>query len=277
MKKHYISMITIAVIMILTALAIFYPIIMIIMMSLKTKQEILLSPLNLPQELAFINYITAFKEMDYIRVFFNSLIITFSSCLVLVSVYSLAAYSIVRAKRHKHFFRVIYIILVLSLALPSQLSLIPKVIWFKAIGLINTMPGLVLNYAAGTGAYAVFLISGFIKTIPIEMEESAFIDGCSPFVVFRKIVLPILKPIITTVVIVFSVAYWNEFLQPLLFLNGKMSQTIPLQVFRFKGQYVSQWNIIFASLVLSILPLMTVYLVLQKNIIDGLTAGAVKG
>lgn len=262
--------------MIVLILLLFYPVVMIFLMSVKDDMEILLSPLSFPKSFAFENYKRAFEQMDFVRVFLNSLLITSTSVGIGTVIYCMSGYALVRAKRHRWVFLAMYGLFLLGLVLPAQSTLIPLLYLYKTVGLMNTYKGITLLYICGGASFSIFLITGFINTVPITLEEAASLDGCTPFGVFFRIVFPLLKPIISTLIIINAVNIWNDFFNPLMFMSGKAGRTITLAVYMFKGQYSTQWNILFAGLVLATLPVMLVYFVLQKYMIAGMTAGAVK-
>ena len=277
MKNKYTKkMLLVEILMIIAVFIIFYPIIMIVGMSLKNDTNILVSPLSFPVELNFENYVIAFKTMDYLRAFWNSLLLTSLTVLIGVMLFTLAAYGVARAKKGKKLFNIIFYIMLMGLMIPPQVTLVPMVVWLKALKMINTIQGLIGVMVGGGVAFGIFMMKGFIGTIPAALEEAATIDGCTPFGVFFKIVLPLLKPSIATLVIINTIGTWNDFMHPLLLLQGKASRTIPLAVFFFRGEYNTQWNILFAGLVLSILPVLIFYFILQDQIISGLTSGGVK-
>lgn len=262
--------------MIVMILSLFYPVLMIFFMSMKDDMEILLSPLSLPKSFQFENYKKAFAQMDFIRVFLNSLFITTTSVIVGTVSYCIAGYALVRAKKHRWVFMVMYALFLLGLVLPAQSTLIPLLYLYKVMGLMNTYKGITLLYICGGASFSILLITGFINTVPITLEEAASLDGCTPFGIFFRIVFPLLKPIISTLVIINAVNIWNDFFNPLMFMSGKAGRTITLAVYMFKGQYSTQWNVLFAGLMLATLPMMLLYFVLQKYMIAGMTSGAVK-
>ena len=275
-KKKKIKNILFELFMIVLILLLFYPVLMIFFMSLKDDMEVLLSPLSLPKSLHFENYVSAFEQMDFVRVFCNSLLITSVSVGVGTIVYCISGYALVRARKYRWVFMTMYVIFLLGLVLPAQSTLIPLLYLYKELGLMNTYRGITLLYLSGGASFSIFLITGFINTVPITLEEAAALDGCTPYGIFFKIVFPLLKPIISTLIIINAVNIWNDFFNPLMFMSGKAGRTITLAVYMFKGQYSTQWNVLFAGLVLATLPMMLVYFVLQKYMIAGMTSGAVK-
>lgn len=276
LKKKKVKDFLFQLFMIVLIVILFYPVLMIFFMSMKDDMEILMSPLSLPKGFRFENYKKAFAQMDFIRVFLNSLFITTTSVFVGTVSYCIAGYALVRAKKHRWIFMVMYAMFLLGLVLPAQSTLIPLLYLYKVMGLMNTYKGITLLYICGGASFSILLITGFINTVPITLEEAASLDGCTPFGIFFRIVFPLLKPIISTLVIINAVNIWNDFFNPLMFMSGKAGRTITLAVYMFKGQYSTQWNVLFAGLMLATLPMMLLYFVLQKYMIAGMTSGAVK-
>jgi raffinose/stachyose/melibiose transport system permease protein len=242
--------------------------------SLKTFAEILTNTSALPSVLQFSNYVQAFEKLDYLRVFTNSLIITVASNVVLIIFCSMAAYMLVRTK--KKISNIIFMTFVAAMVIPFQSIMIPLIKTAGSLGMLNSMWGLVIMYLGFGSGMTIFLYHGFIKNIPVELEEAAIIDGCSPFGVFWRIVFPLLKPITVTVMILNSLWIWNDFLLPSLVLQDPELRTIPLATFFFFGQYTKQWDLALAGLVLSIIPLLIFFFSMQKHIIKGITSGSIK-
>ncbi len=270
------TQIVIQIIMTLFAVIIIYPMIMILLMSFKSDAEIVTSPLTIPSEFVFANYAEAWDSMNYLRVLGNSTFLTVCTVAIGTMIYSMAGYAVVRAKRGKIFFSCVFYMFLAGLVIPPQVTLVPLVVWLKALHLSNTFQGLIGVMIAGGTATGVFLIRNFISTIPQALEEAAVIDGCSPIGVFFRIIFPLLKPIVVTLVIMNSINVWNDFMHPLLLLQGAAARTVPLAVYFFKGEFTTQWNVLFAGLTLSIIPLLVVYFILQRHIMGGLMSGAVK-
>lgn len=241
--------------------------------SLKSFGEILTNTSALPSVLQFQNYVNAFETMNYLNAFKNSLIITVVSNAVLVIFCSMAAYMLVRTK--KIISNVIFMIFVAAMVIPFQSIMIPLVKVAGSLGL-NGIWGLIIMYLGFGSGMPIFLYHGFIKGIPVELEEAAIIDGCSTFGLFWRIVFPLLKPITVTVVILNSLWIWNDFLLPSLVLQDPNSRTIPLETFFFFGQYTKQWDMALAALVMSIIPLLIFFFAMQKHIIKGITSGSIK-
>lgn len=163
------------------------------------------------------------------------------------------------------------------MVIPFQSIMIPLVRVASELNLMDSRTGLIICYFGFGVSLNVFLYHGFIKSIPKEIEESATVDGCTPYGVFWKIIFPLLKPMSVTVILLNSLWIWNDFLLPLLVLNSPDLRTIPLATFAFFGQYTKQWDLALAALVLGVIPIILFFLSMQKYIIEGITAGSVKG
>jgi raffinose/stachyose/melibiose transport system permease protein len=163
------------------------------------------------------------------------------------------------------------------MVIPFQAIMIPLVKVAKWFGLLSSLPGLMICYFGFGVSMSIFLYHGFIKSIPKEIEESAVVDGCTPYSVFWRIVFPLLKPITVTIILLNSLWIWNDFLLPLLILQKPELRTIPLATNSFFGQYTKQWDLALAALVMGISPIVLFFLAMQRHIIEGITAGSVKG
>lgn len=277
MSKRRIYGLLYEIIMVSLVLMMFYPVVMMIIVSLKKDTLMISEPLSMQTSFDFSNYVKAFMGMDYITSFINSFTLTTISTLMCVLLGGSAAYAIVRVKKGKIVFTCINIAFLISMTLPAQAAMVPLVLWMQKLGLGNTLPGLILAFIGANAAYSVFFFSGFINTVPKSLEEAAHIDGATPMQSFVKIVLPLLKPAMITMAIIITLRVWNNFMYPLILLQGKSSRTLPLTVFFFKGDFSVQWNVLFAATTLSMLPLMIIYFILQKQVIAGMTSGSVKG
>lgn len=243
--------------------------------SFKSFGELMLDAASLPKALSWDNYSRAWKIMHFPTAFGNSLIVTIFSNLGLILISSMAAYRLVR--RPSRFNNGVFALFVASMVIPFQAIMIPLVKVAKWFGLLNTLPGLMVCYFGFGVSMSVFLYHGFIKSIPKEIEESAVVDGCSPYGVFWRIVFPLLQPITVTVVLLNSLWIWNDFLLPLLILQKPGLRTIPLATNAFFGQYTKQWDLALAALLMGIAPIVAFFLAMQRHIIEGITAGSVKG
>ncbi|MCM3217442.1 carbohydrate ABC transporter permease [Niallia taxi] len=259
---------------ILIGLVFLVPFYYVISNSLKPFAEILTNTSALPKALQFQNYVSAFEKLDYLKVLGNSLIITIASNIVLVVFCSMAAYMLVRTK--KKISNIIFMSFVAAMIIPFQSIMIPLIKTAGSLNLLNSIWGLVIMYLGFGSGMTIFLYHGFIKGIPVELEEAAIIDGCSRFGLFWRIVFPLLKPITVTIVILNSLWIWNDYLLPSLVLQNPDLRTIPLATFFFFGQYTKQWDLALAALMLGIIPLLIFFFAMQKHIIKGITSGSIK-
>lgn len=263
------------VIAVLLALLFLVPFYFVIVNSLKTFAELLTDPTSLPKVLQWNNFSRAWTIIKFPTVLTNSLIITVVSNLVIALFSAMAAYRLVRHPSRLN--NLLFTLFVAAMVIPFQSIMIPLVRVAKTIGLFDSIPGLVICYLGFGGPMSIFLFHGFIKSIPLEIEESAVVDGTSAYGTFFRIVLPLLKPIAVTVILLNSLWIWNDFLLPFLILQSPSLKTIPLATNSFFGQYTKQWDLALAALVLGVTPIVIFFLAMQRHIIEGITAGSVKG
>lgn len=274
-KKYSARLFTLEVIGIIVALLFLVPFYFVVVNSLKTFPELAANAAKLPKSLYLDSYTKVWTIMNFPKAFFNSLFITVVSNLGLVVISSMAAYRMVR--KPSKFNNLVFLAFVAAMVIPFQSIMIPLVRVASNVGLMDSKLGLVACYFGFGVSLNTFLYHGFVKSIPQEIEESATVDGCSPYGVFWKIVFPLLKPMTMTVIILNSLWIWNDYLLPSLVLNSPGLRTIPLATFSFFGQYTKQWDLALAGLTLSVLPIVIFFLMLQKHIVEGITAGSVKG
>ena len=262
--------------MILLAAVWFIPIYYLIVTTFKNPQEATQSPLGLPKVWVFQNYVDAFANMQYPRALFNTVKITVLAVAIIVLVTSMAGYALARTK--SRWGNRIFLLFLAGLVVPFQMNIVSLFKIVKSIGLMNTAWAVILVDVAINVPQGIFLFKEFVEsTIPKELEEAAEIDGCSVIRKFFVIVLPLLKPVIATVVILVTLNVWNEFMTPLLFLQSREQDVILQEVSRNIGQFSTDWTALFPMLMLGVAPLMIFYIFMQKYIIAGVSAGAVKG
>lgn len=259
---------------ILLAILFLIPFYFVIINSVKSFSEILIDAAALPTEVLFSNYAKVWEIIQFPRAFWNSLIITVLSNIGIVVISSMAAWKMVRTPGK--FSKILFVIIVSAMVIPFQTVMIPLMKLGGALNLINSIPGIVIMYFGFGVPLSLFLYHGFVKTVPVEIEEAARIDGCSQFGVFWRIVFPLLKPITVTVVILNTLWIWNDYLLPLLVLQTAELRTIPLATSSFFAQYTKQWDMGLAALMLGIAPIIIFFLFLQRHIIKGIAAGSVK-
>lgn len=262
--------------LVVVLMTVMLPIYYLLVTTFKTPAEATVSPLGLPKNFTLENYVKALKAMNYFHTLRNNLVIAIGSVSFLVIFSSMAAYVIARGRTK--LFRGMYAIFLGGLIIPFQISIIPLYRIISGLGLMNTHLGVIIvNVFCINLPLSIFLMRGFINTVPLELEEAAIIDGCGTFTCFWKIIFPLLKPIVSTVAILNTLAIWNDFLTPLLFLQSPSKQVLLQQVYRNVGPFSTDWTSFFPMLVMSTLPLVIFYFIMRKQIIAGVAAGAVKG
>jgi raffinose/stachyose/melibiose transport system permease protein len=262
-------------VLVLVALLFLYPIVLIFINSLKPISEIMGSFFSLPRRFALENYSTAWKVINYPKLFLNNLIITTIGTAGIIAVSSLAAYKLSRT-RGKYSWA-LFIFCVMPMIVPFQTTMITLLKLAKTLHLSDSIFGLAVQYWGFGAPFAIFLYHGFVKTIPKELDESAIIDGAGPFTAFTQIIFPLLKSVTSTIIVVDVMWIWNDFLLPLIMVNSsKSTRTLTLAVYSFFGQYNTSWQYAIAALVLTIIPAIVYFLAMQKYIVKGVTAGAVK-
>jgi len=255
---------------------VFLPIYYLVVTTFKTPQEAVSSPLGLPVALTLENYRKAFAAMHFTRALTNNAIILVFSVLLLIVFSSTAAYVIARSRKKRYLF--LYSVFLAGLIIPYQTAIIPLYKIMATLRLMNTHAGVVLiNAFCINLPLSIFLFRGFIHTIPIELEEAAAIDGYGTLRTFWTIVFPLLRPIVATVLILDSLAVWNDFMTPLLFLQSPEKGVLLQEVYKNIGPFSTNWTSFFPMLVLATLPLVVLYLILQRHVIESVVTGAVKG
>ncbi len=256
-----------------------FPFFMVLINAFKEKVDVIKNPLSLLGERGFIlsNFPAAMEKMNFFRASGNSLLITGVSVVLIVLFSAMAAY--IMARENWLVCRVFFSLLILSLAIPFQVLMIPLVsIYGGMFGILNHRLTLIFMHVGFGVGMSSFLFYGAVKsTIPPEMEESAALDGCGRFRIFFQVVLPLLKPIVATTVIINALNLWNDYLLPSLILGDSRLHTLPVAARVFYGAFSSDLGLLLAALVLMIIPVLLLYLLLQKYIIEGVVAGAVKG
>ncbi len=265
--------------LIIIFIAYMFPFVMVVINSLKEKRDIIKSPFSwlfTIKGLSFDNFVKAFTQMDFLNAFKNSLIVTVCSTVLVTLLAAMLAYYIVR--HNNKISKITFALMVASMIIPFQAIMIPLVsIYGGTLNVLNHRITLIFMHTGFSMAMSVFMFHGFIKgNIPIALEEAAYIDGCTHAQTFFKIVLPLLKPIISTMVILNSLAFWNDYLLPSLVLTDKELLTLPLSTYSFYGTYSADYGTIMAGLLLCVIPILILYVVLQKQIIGGVVSGAVK-
>ncbi|OZB90790.1 sugar ABC transporter permease [Paenibacillus sp. XY044] len=261
--------------MILLALVFLVPFYFLLVNSVKSFGDILTNSAGWPQAFLWNNYAEAWKITAFPKVFGNSLLIAIISNVLLALISSMAAYRMVR--RDTAFNRLLFAAFVAAMVIPFQSIMIPLVKVVSTLGLMDTRTGLIICYLGFGAPLSVFLFHGFVKSVPREIEEAGRVDGCSTYGIFFRIVLPLMQPIIVTVIILNALWIWNDYLMPSLILQSPGRQTIPIATYAFFGQFTKQWDLALPALVLGITPIVIFFLAMQKYIIEGIAQGSVKG
>jgi raffinose/stachyose/melibiose transport system permease protein len=260
-------------VMIAVAIAFAFPVYVLVNLAIRAPSDTS-SPISPTRHPTLGNFTEAWREGGLGGALLNSVVVTVVSVLIVLAVSSLAAYPLARSTAH--WSRGTFLLIMLGLILPFQLAALPLYQTIRDLGLLGSVWSLVLFYSGLQVPFTTFLYVGFLRALPRDFEEAATIDGCGPVSAFRFIILPMLKPITVTALVLNTVSVWNDFFTPLLYLSGSDQQTMPVAVAGFVGQFVSDWNLIFAALLISIIPVLAVYLALQRSIINGF-AGGLKG
>lgn len=254
----------------LIALVPFY---LVFVNALKTQPEASSMGVELPLNPQWANFGTVVDQGKLVTAFLNSVVYSLGGTVLAVLVSALAAYVLARHRTRRH--QIIYLLLIMGIAIPTNFVTLMKVM--QVTHLVDSQIGMILLYAATQIPFSVFLIYAFVDSLPRELDEAAFIDGCSPTRTFFSVVFPILTPVLVTCGVLSILNIWNEFLMPLYFLNSTSRWPMTLAVYNFFGQFQSDWSLVSADIVLTILPVILIYIVAQRWILSGVSAGAVKG
>ena len=252
-----------------------FPFYLVVVNSLKERKDIISNPLGLSGGAKFGNFLEAFTKMNYLEGFLNSLVITALSVLIIAFFSSMTAYYFLRFKGKIN--KILFFMMITSMLIPFQSIMIPLVrIYGSTFKILDNKWILIFMYLGFGASLSVFVYHGFMKSIAVELEEAAFVDGCSRVQTFFKIVFPLLKPTTSTLIVLNVLWIWNDFLLPSLVLISKANRTLPLSTFYFHGTYTSDYGLLMAGLLLTILPVIAFFLLMQKHIISGIMQGAIK-
>ena len=259
------------VFMLFFAVFFLYPMFFVVINSFRPNADIIKNPLGLPVKLFFGNYVQAWKELEFPKVFLNTLFITVGGLAGIILTSSMCAYMLARTNSKLSW--LLYVFFAMALVIPFQIIMVPVGVLAADLHLMS-VPGIIPMYWGLGCPTAIFMFHGFVKSIPKELEESASIDGAGKFKTFFVIILPMMKTIIATIAVIDALWLWNDFLLPLIVIKDG---TIQLAQMRFNGQFLKEYGPMTASLTISSIQIIAFYLFLQKYIIKGIAAGAVKG
>ncbi|WP_068783958.1 carbohydrate ABC transporter permease [Paenibacillus phocaensis] len=276
MKKNTAGRIILEIVMVLLSILFLYPLFLTIINSLKSFSEVMTDVIALPKKLTFENYSYVWEFINYPRLFLNNAIVTILGLAGIVLISSIAAYKLARTKSRAS--SIIYFICIMPMLIPFQSIMLTVLQMAKNFHLSDSTWGLGILYWGFGAPLALFIYHGFVKGIPKEIDESATIDGASGFRLFFSVIFPLLKSVTTTIIIIDVMWIWNDFLLPLLMVNGSpATKTLTLAAYTFVGQYTSDWQYAMTAMVMAVLPSIIVFIFLQKYIVKGVVAGAVKG
>lgn len=273
--RYRISTLIIEIVLILIGLLFLVPFYFLISNSLKTFGEILSDAAALPSTIQWANYKSGWEAINFPSAFKNSLIITVVSNVLLVLLSSMTAYQMVR--HNTKFNKALLALFVAAMVIPFQSIMLPLTDVTSRIGLSDSLIGLIIAYLGFGAPLSVFLFHGSMKSIPLEIEQAARVDGSGTYGVFFRIVYPMMRPMYVTIIILNTLWIWNDYLLPSLMLTSESLQTIPIATYMLFGQYTKQWDLALPALVLGIAPVIVFFLAMQKYIVSGIAAGAVKG
>ena len=252
-----------------------YPLVWLFLASFKTNAELYTNTWGLPEQWSMTNYVNAVVKGGVFRYFGNSVIIAVSVVLVTVILATMASYAI--ARMHWKLANLTHSIFLLGMMIPIYALVIPLFSIFKGMGLLDTHLAVIIPQIAVGFPLAIFIICGFMRSIPTELEEAAIIDGCTVFQCFFKIILPIAKSSVVTVAVVQFINVWNDLLLPRIFLTDSSKMTLPVGLTNVQAMYSTDYVVMIAAVIITIIPSIVVYILLHKQIMEGMVAGAVKG
>ncbi len=262
--------------LLLVAVVAFYciPIYIMVVMSLKSNSEVYTKPLSIPTSPVWGNFRTAWQGTSQLTIghaLVNSLVITISSVLIVILFGSLAGW--VLARRQSKLSTGLFLLFISGIIVPFQLGVIPLYVAMRHLSLVGNLYGMVILNIGLLMPLTVLLYTGFVRALPREYEEAAQVDGAGLGRTFFRVVFPLLRPVTGTVAVLAALITWNEFFLPLIFLSGTTHQPIPVALYGFVGEFVSQWNVIFAGVAISIAPMLLFFLIAQRQLIRGFTGG----
>lgn len=257
------------------AIIIIVPLTVVIFGSFKSTQELFEGPFSFPQSLAPDAFTEVLGGQNLGRSFLNSAIVTACSVPITLFLASLAGYAVARIRGFWSW--AIFGFLVLGMAIPAQANMVPLYVLFQRIGLLDTLLGLIVANVVSTLPIAVFILGGFMRTLPRELYEASAIDGTGPWKTYSTIAMPLSTPSLAAAGIFLFVIHWNELLYPLLFIQSPENRTLPLALLSFQGEFQTDYPLLFAGVIMASLPVVVAYIFLQRYFVAGITAGASKG
>lgn len=252
-----------------------FPLFWLILTSLKTNEEIFVNPWGLPEIAQFGNYLQAIVEGHILRYFGNSVIVAVSAVSVCVVLSTMVSYAITRMQWKLS--KLVYNLFLAGMMIPVYAMIIPMFVMMNKIHLLNTHFAVIIPQIAMGFPMSIFIICGFMQSIPGELEEAAVMDGANVFQIFLKVIAPLCKSSLVTVAVVQFIGCWNDLLLPQIFLTDAKMMTLPVGLTEFQGRYSTNYVTMIAAVVITVIPSVVVYVFLHRNIMEGMVAGAVKG
>lgn len=257
------------------AVVVSFPVLYALLNSLRSYADITFDPMGLPTRVNLDNYLELFQGTEFGQAIVNTLAITVGTIVLLLLLVPMAAYGIERVGGRTA--RWIYLLFVAGLMIPFQVRMIPLVKGMNEVGLYGTLTSVVLVHLGGAASFGILLYCSFIKSVPIEVEEAAYVDGAGRLRTFWSIVFPMLLPVTSAFVIIQALGLWNDFFIPLVFLDSSSAGTINVAISRMVGLLTSEWQIIYTGAILAIIPSVLIFASFQRYFVKGMSIGAVKG
>ncbi len=272
-KRRIINNILLLIVAWLISLIVLTPLYILIINSLKDRDAARMMTLYLPEVFHWENYLIAIEEGKMIRSFFNSLLIAGSSAII--NIFTASTVAFVLSRKRTKINKAIYYYFLIGLVAPLNMIMVIRTL--QVFNIMGTYQGVIALFSGVMMPFGVFLYYGFINTIPRELDEAAILDGCNIFTLFFKVIFPLMKPVTITLLILNFMGVWNDFLTPLYILNRSTKWPVTVAVYSFYGLKLSDWQLVSACIVLTMIPVLIVYILGQKYIVSGMTSGAIKG
>ncbi|OFX15138.1 MAG: sugar ABC transporter permease [Armatimonadetes bacterium RBG_19FT_COMBO_69_19] len=267
--------VAVQVILLANAVLVLAPMALMGLSAFKSTREIFQNPFGIPTVWRFENFARVWVEARFALYFRNSVVVTLASIVVILVFGAMAGYALGRFRFSGN--DLLYLYFLSGLMLPIRLGIIPLFILMRNLNLLDTHWALILTYAASGLPSAVFILTGFFRALPTDLDSAARIDGAGEWLIFRRVMLPLVRPALVIAAIYNLIPIWNDFFFPLVFIQSDRLKTLPLGMTTFFGQYYTDWALLFAGLTLAAVPVILLYVMLSQHFIRGLTAGAVKG
>jgi len=258
------------------AVVVSYPLFLMVVTAFKSTREIFFAPFALPKKWSFVNFATVWQRANFPVYMKNSIIVTGTSVALIGFISSLAAYALARYRFRWN--NALYIYFLAGLMVPIRLGVLPLFLLMRDLSLLDTHASLILTYVASGMPMSVFILTGFFRTLPQELEFAARIDGCTEFQVFYKVMLPLVRPALATVMLINFVPLWNDFFFPLIMINKPALQTLPVGLTLLRGRYdAGSLATVASGITMAVVPILIVFLLLQRNIIKSIATSGLKG